>query len=1028
MVSIKKDTMLLLNKTVYFIIVFFLVTSLFFQGYSQKVFKTQLANQFEISRLRSGFLNPPDSARPGVYWYFMDGNLSKDGMTADLESMKKAGIGNLIYLEVNVGVPRGPVDFLSDKWLELFKHATDECKRLGIAMTLGIGPGWTGSGGPWVSPGQSMQHLVSSSMQVSGSENKRIQLPLPMPKKPYFGEGGFTPELKKRWDDFYEDVAVLAFPRPADSTKINDIDEKALFYRAPYSSVPGVKPFLPSAANYDNSPGETSISKEQILDLTNKLQPDGTLDWKVPEGNWTIMRFGRRNNGAVTRPAPMPGLGFESDKFDTVALNAHFDEYPGKIFSKIGTPDTRSAGGLKMLHMDSWEMGAQNWTPQFRQEFIKRRGYDPLPFYPVYAGNIVESREVSERFLWDLRQTSQELVLDYHARQVRKYSHRHGLGLSIEPYDMNPTADLEMGAIADVPMCEFWSKGFGFNSTFSCIEATSIAHIEGQPLVQAESFTAEATEAWKQYPGSMKNQGDWAFAIGINRFFYHTFQHKPLSDSLRPGMTMGPYGVHWDRKQTWWPMVDDYHRYISRCQFILQQGRAVGDILYLTPEGAPQVFLPPPSALVGNDTIPNRRGYNFDGCSPGQLYKANVKDNQIVFPGGATYKLLVLPAFKTRTPALLEKVRSLVNDGAIVVGIPPIKSPGLSGFPECDQKVQALAREIWGSLESPSLQTEHAYGKGKVIWGGDLTANHKNTLYPEYDLTAKLLNQMGVSEDFESSGPVRYTHRTTKDLDIYFVANRTDQSINAECKFRTTKGRPELWDPLTGKTRILPEFSTSDRHTIVPLRFESYQSFFIVFAKNTTGASPEKKNFASKKEMAKLNGSWTVSFDPKWGGPEKVSFDHLVDWTSRPEKGIKYYSGIAVYRKSFNLPSSATAGSSKLYLDLGEVKNMARIRLNGKDLGVVWTAPWKVDITGAVKQTRNQLEIEVANLWPNRLIGDQQLPDDGIKDDKFPEWLIKGTKRTSGRYTFTTYNPYKKDSPLLKSGLMGPVTIQQTEF
>ncbi len=1016
------------EKNTCFILVLFLVTSLFLPGYSQKSGEAKSANKSEIALLRSGFSNPPASARPGVYWYFMDGNLSKEGMTADLESMKKAGIGYLIFLEVNVGIPRGPIDYLSDEWLELFKHSVNECKRLGIAMTLGIGPGWTGSGGPWVSAKQSMQHLVFTTTQVSGGGKKVIKLQLPQPKKPYFGEETLSPDLKKQWEDFYEDVAVLAFPSPDVTKKINDIDEKALYYRAPYSSAPGVKPFLPSLANYNDFPAGASISKNRILDITNKLHPDGTLNWEVPEGNWTIIRFGRRNNGAVTRPAPVQGLGFECDKFDTVALNAHLNEYAGKIFRKIGMVDTKSSGGLKMLHMDSWEMGAQNWTPHFRQEFIKRRGYDPLPFYPVYAGNIVESQEISERFLWDLRQTSQELILDYHARQVKKYSHRNGLGLSIEPYDMNPTADLELGAIADVPMCEFWSKGFGFNSTFSCMEATSIAHIQGQPLVQAEAFTAEATEAWKQYPGSMKNQGDWAFATGINRFFYHTFEHKPLNDSLQPGMTMGPYGVHWDRKQTWWPMVSDYHRYISRCQFILQQGKAVADILYLTPEGAPQVFLPPPSALFGNDTIPDRKGYNFDGCSPGQLYTASVKDNQIVFPGGASYKLLVLPTVETMTPTLLEKVQSLVKEGATVVGVPPMKSPGLSGFPECDQKVQSISKEIWGSTKLLRLQAEHAYSKGKVIWGGDLTIQHKNTLYPEYDLTAKLLNEMGASEDFESSGPVRYTHRAAKDMDIYFVANRSDRFINANCKFRTTKGTPELWDPVTGETRSLSDFSISDRRTTVPLQFESYQSFFILFAKNTTGALSQKKNFPEKKEVATLNGPWAVSFDPKWGGPKKVTFDSLVDWTTHPQEGIKHYSGIAVYRKSFDLPLSATSGSEKLYLNLGEVKNMARIRLNGKELGVVWTAPWKTDITRVVKPKGNELEIEVANLWSNRLIGDEQFPDDGIKEGKFPEWLIKGKKRTSGRYTFTTYNPYKKDSPLLRSGLIGPVTIQQYQY
>ncbi len=981
-----------------------------------------------MGRLRRGFLHPPDAARPGVYWYFMDGNLSKEGMTRDLESMKKAGIGNVIFLEVNVGIPRGPVDYLGDQWLALFKHAVSECKRLGIRMTLGIGPGWTGSGGPWVTPQQSMQELVSSTVRVSGGENKAIRLPVPPPKKPYFGEGIFTPDLKKKWEDFYEDVAVLAFPTPAIQKKIEDIDEKALYYRAPFSSVSGVKPFLPSLASYPGLPADAVIPQNKILDLTDKLRSDGSLNWKVPKGNWTIMRFGRRNNGALTRPAPVQGLGFECDKMDTVALNNHLHAYLGKIFDRIGKPDTGSAGGLKMLHMDSWEMGAQNWTPAFRKEFIKRRGYDPLPFYPVYAGDIVGSLEISERFLWDLRQTCQELVLDYHARQVKKYSHLHGLGLSIEPYDMNPTADLELGAVADVPMGEFWSKGFGFNTAFSCIEAASIAHIRGLPVVQGEAFTAGADEAWKQYPGSMKDQGDWAFATGINRFFYHTFEHKPLRDDLSPGMTMGPYGVHWDRKQTWWSMVPGYHRYISRCQFILQQGRTVADILYLTPEGAPQVFRPPLSAMTEDSILPDRKGYNFDGCSPGLLYNARVEKGQIVFPGGASYHLLVLPAVETMTPSLLEKIRSLVNDGAVVVGPPPLKSPGLSGFPACDQKVQATAKAVWGGLADPSTATVHSYGKGEIIWGGDLVPK-ENALYPDYGPTARLLNGMGVMEDFETSAPIRYTHRTAKDRDIYFVANRTDQSLKADCIFRTAKGSPELWDPLTGRTRRLPEFSVRDGRTKIPLQFASYQSFFIIFAKDAPGTSSGKNNFPEKKELSTLKGPWAVSFDPKWGGPENVVFDQLTDWITRPEKGIRYYSGIAIYRKNFNFPVPVTADKNKrFYLDLGEVKNIARVRLNGHDLGVVWTAPWKVDITRIVKQQGNLLEIDVANLWPNRLIGDEQFPDDGIKNGKFPEWLMKGEKRTAGRYSFSTYHPYKKDSPLLDSGLLGPVTIQQEEF
>ncbi|HWK04254.1 MAG TPA: glycosyl hydrolase [Puia sp.] len=1008
-------------KHSYFAFSFLLTASLFY-GCGQPPI------QSDISALKEGFLNPPDSAKPGVYWYFMDGNMSKTGMTKDLESMKMAGIANVLFLEVNVGVPQGPVDFLSREWQDLFKHAVQECERLGIRMTLGIGPGWTGSGGPWVTPAESMQHLVSSTLQVSGGQKGVLRLPLPLPKRPYFGEGSFTPELKKKWDDFYKDVAVLAFPTPAKSGKIDNIDEKALYYREPYSSKPGVKPALPSFSEYADTPA-ADIQKDKIIDLTDKLQPDGTLNWVVPQGNWTIMRFGSRNNGAVTRPAPIQGLGFESDKFDTIALDHHLDAYVGKILQASGYPHAPTAGGLKMLHMDSWEMGAQNWTAQFRQEFIKRRGYDPLPFYPVYSGNIVENLSISERFLWDLRQTSQELVIAYHATQVKKYAHNLGLGLSIEPYDLNPTADLELGLVADIPMGEFWSKGYGFHTSFSIIEAASLAHTMGVPVVQAEAFTADAPEAWKQHPGSMKDQGDWAFAAGINRFFYHTFEHKPFDDSLRPGMNMGPYGVHWDRMQTWWPMVEAYHRYVARCQFLLQQGRTVADILYLTPEGAPHVFLPPPSAMDGDTLIPDRKGYNFDGCAPGQLAQASVVNNQIVFPGGASYRLLVLPAVETMTPGLLEKIRSLVEAGAMVIGAPPKRSTSLSGYPQCDEKVLEIGKQLWGSLEVPATQSEHVYGKGKISWGGKLALCDRASVYPDYDLTAGILTDRGVKKDFESSGSLRYTHRTTKEGEIYFVSNRTDQKVQVSCTFNTTNGTPELWDPLTGKTRALPEFSAVEGHTTLPLQFDAYQSWFIIFSKETKVSPDEKKNFPETAKVTTLEKDWLVSFDPKWGGPAQAKFDSLTDWATNTDKGIQYYSGIAVYHKRFDLPTASDTGKNqRLYIDLGKVKNLARIRLNGQDLGVVWTAPWKVDITGIVRQKDNQLEISVANLWPNRLIGDDHLPQDGIKDNKFPEWLLKGQPRTSGRYTFSTYDPYNKDSPLLESGLLGPVSIQKEVF
>ncbi len=976
-----------------------------------------------LALLHKGFINPPETARPGVYWYFMDGNISKEAMTADLESMKRAGIGNVLFLEVNVGIPRGTVDFLSEPWQDDFAHAIREAERLGITVSLGVGPGWSGSGGPWVNGEESMQHLVSASVQVNSSAKKPILLPKPSPKPPYFGEGAFTPELKKRWNDFYKDVAVLAFPTPSPGYKIADIDEKALYYRAPYTSTPGTKQFLPTQIDYKQLPRKAVIKQTTLLDITQYLSADGTINWKVPPGEWTIMRLGSRNNGAVTRPAPLPGVGFEADKFDTAAINAHMENFTAKLFKKIGMPDKNKQGGLKMLHMDSWEMGSQNWSPKFREEFTKRRGYDPLPYYPVYAGLVVESLEESERFLWDLRQTGQELVIENHAMHLKKYGKKYNLGFSIEPYDMNPAADMELGAVADVPMCEFWSKGFGFNSSFSCIQAASIAHINGSPVVAAEAFTADH-DAWKQYPGSMKNQGDWAFATGINKLVYHTFQHQFLGDSLKPGMTMGPYGVHWDRSQTWWPMADGYHGYITRCQYILQQGKTEADILYLTPEGAPHVFRAPASALTDDALLPDRKSYNFDGCSPSQLLTASVKENRIIFPGGASYRVLVMPALETMTPALLHKIESLVNQGAIVIGNPPRKSPSLVNYPACDQDVAFTALMMWKKFIPPTEVTEIPIGKGKIYWGGVFSSLKLPELYPDYEATTKVLKELGVAPDFTSTGSIRYTHHTREGAEIYFVSNKSESTIDPVSTFRAEDGTPELWDPMTGEFRQLTDFNQSNGQTTIPLHFEPYQSFFIVFNKEGKKGAGNLKNFIKPLAIAELKGPWNLSFDPKWGGPKNSIFPTLEDWTKNPLPGIKYYSGIVNYHNTIELPASAfSSQESDLFIDLGEVNNMARVKINGKDMGVVWTPPFQLNISDAAVVGLNQIDIEVANLWPNRLIGDEQFPDDGVKDNKWPEWLEKKQPRTSGRITFTTLKYYKKDSPLIKSGLIGPVRV-----
>jgi hypothetical protein len=957
--------------------------------------------------LEKNFVNPPDSAKPGVYWYFMNGNLNGKEMTADLESMKAAGLGNLVFLEVELSSPPGgPVAFMSPKWQELFVQSVRDAERLGIDISLGIGPGWCGSGGPWVKPEQAMQHLVFSTVELKGPQSHSAILPLPKQR---------STEWHKMDSPYYEDVAVLAFP--SRKPLISDIDERALFYRGPYTLRKEVKPYLPTSARYAEPGPDGVVQPNEIVDLTKQLKPDGTLTWNVPTGDWTIVRMGRRPTGASSRPAPSTGLGLECDKFDVKALEFHLDQYVGKLLERIG-PRAKEHG-LTTLHMDSWESGAQNWNPSLLDDFKKRRGYDARPFLLAYTGRAIESLEKSERFLWDLRLTAQELVLENHAEATKTYARKHGLELSIEPYDMNPAGDLDLGAVADVPMAEFWNNAL--ESSYSCFVASSIAHVMGRPIVSAEAFTSVA--GLDEYPWSLKNQGDWAFCVGINRFVFHTFAHQALGDAYKPGMTFGPYGVHWHRNQTWWPMVSDYHRYLSRCSELLRQGVSVSDVLYLTPEGTPHIFLPPPSALEGSGRLADKKGYGFDGCSPKILMaRAEVKDGLIAFPGGSSYRLIVLPQVETMTPGLLAKIRDLVKAGATIVGAPPVKSPSLSGYPACDGEVQALAKDLWGSLDAPKTATKRSYGKGAIHWGGE--PSDTPPLYPSYELTAAILKSMGVVEDFTATGPIRYGHRRAKDRDIYFASNRTGESAKADCRFRVAEGNPQLWDPVTGEQRPLPRFERKDGITTIPMEFDAFQSFFVVFGgKGKASASPDGKNFAKTTPVQEIQGSWEVAFDPKWGGPEKVTFETLQDWTKRPESGIKYYSGIATYRKTFQV-SGLPSPVSKIYLDLGTVHDMARVRLNGKDLGVVWCAPWRIEVTRDIQPGDNRLEIDVVNRWANRLIGDKQPADANVRTVDCPPGFLGGQTFKAGRYTFSTHDPYKQESPLVSSGLLGPVTIQ----
>jgi hypothetical protein len=976
------------------------------------------------SELAETFRNPPETTRPGVYWYFMDGNMDRDEMVADLESMAEVGIGSVLFLEVNIGVPMGPVPFMSEAWQDNLVHAIKACERLGMEFILGTGPGWTGSGGSWVKPEDSMQHLVGSFTAVQGPVVFEQTLPLPQPHTPNksAGMGHGHQVLRDQW---YQDVAVLAFPTPPEGiARFEDFDMKTLKDILPYSNDPTAERFLLPQADFAEPALGQVIDSKRIIDLSAKMQADGSIRWEVPPGDWTIMRFVSRSTGQTTRPAPRAGHGFECDKFNADAYRHHWDQFQGRLLEKLGP---RTPGkGLTTIHLDSWEMSSQNWTAAFRDEFLQRQGYDPQPYFPAYMGGVVDSLEKTERFLWDMRKTSQELLLEQHAGAIKAIAHEHGLLYSNEPYDMNPAGDLDLGSIADIPVCEFWNSNHWGDTQYSCIEATSIAHTMGKAQVNAEAFTSAAL-AYQNDPDNMKNQTDWALAMGINGFVFHTFQHQATGDQAKPGSSMGIFGVQWHRNQTWWHLLGDYHQYLSRSSALLRQGVAVADVLYLTPEGVPHIFQPPESALDGHpqkrNNLRDKKGYSFDGVSPRILeMRATVEDGKIAFPGGTSYSLLVLPDVETMTPELLGVVTDLVTAGATVMGNPPRKSPSLVGYPACDEQVRQAAERLWGA----EPKSERQVGKGRILLNPQARqateTDKPSENYPEYAVTAAVLKAMGIPEDFQADGPIRYGHRRTEAEDIYFVANKTDQRVEVTCRFRVEAGAPECWNPVTGVSRILPNFNREGTVTSLPMSFDAHQSFFVIFPRAERKSVSGAVNFVKATPVATLEGPWDVSFDPAWGGPEQVTFAELQDWTQHSESGIRYYSGSAVYRKTFDCPADLNA-DAKLTLDLGQVHDICRVRLNGKALGVVWCAPWQVDISEVVKATGNQLEIEVVNGWVNRMVGDQQPQDKDARTLSWPSGLLEGKSYQTGRFTFSTADFYKVDSVLMPSGLLGPVQL-----
>ncbi|MGY2134288.1 glycosyl hydrolase [Hymenobacter sp. HD11105] len=729
-----------------------------------------------------------------------------------------------------------------------------------------------------------------------------------------------------------------------------------------------------------------TISPTNVVVLTSKMQPDGTLNWQVPPGRWTILRMGYSLTGAKNRPAVPAASGYEVDKLSRQHTESYLQGYTGPLAQALGPLYGKS---LRYMLLDSWEAGIQNWTDEMLPEFQKRRGYDLTPFLPVLAGRVVGSADISDRVLWDFRRTLVDMFAENHYGTVTDFLHKQGIqtygeagGVSLETIE----DALLFKKYVDIPMGEFWVKDLHPSSMYyeDVRGAASAGHVYGKNVVAAEAFTGGNYES----AYTLKKISDYWFTQGLNRLVFHTSAHQPLD--TKPGNTM--VGTHLNRNITWAEQARPLMTYLARTAFMLQQGQYVADVAYLLNEGAPstmpfwgaglQPVLPPGYAFdyINADALLSRMSVNANG--------------RLVLPDGMSYAMLVLPETKDMTLPVLRKVQELVRGGATVVGPKPEQTPNYTAYVENGTQLQAIASEVWGDLDGRS-RTRRRYGKGQVVWGLPLT---------------QIMPLVGLTPDVDCSQPldgeVPWIHRRVGDADVYFVVNRSDSAQDLTARFRVSGKDVTLWRAATGETE-LASYAISGEHTTVPLRLQERESVFVVF-RHAAPTLTRTVAAARTTPLLTVAGPWRVEFAPQLGAPRETTLAHLASWTDSPEEGIKYFSGTATYHQTLQIKKSWLNDQHKLLLDLGRVGDLAEVTLNGQKLDLVWQAPYQAEVTRALKPGKNQLEIRVTNQWTNRLIGDKLAgPEKKVLD--------------------TYMAPFGKPYELGESGLLGPVRLVRVE-
>jgi len=723
------------------------------------------------------------------------------------------------------------------------------------------------------------------------------------------------------------------------------------------------------------------INPDKVIDITSCLKGDH-LEWNAPAGNWTILRTGMLTTGVTNAPAAPYARGLEADKMSRKHIEEHFESFLGEIYRRIPANDRKS---WKVVVEDSYETGGQNFTDGFMDDFKARYGYDMLPFLPVFNGNVVLSQDASDRFLWDLRRLIADKVAYDYVGGLRDISHKYGLTTWLENYGHwgFPSEFLMYGGQSDEIGGEFWRTG-----TLGDIEnrvASSCGHTYGKSKVSAESFTASG-KPFDCFPSMMKQRGDRFFTEGINNTALHVYISQ-FDNDVEPGIN-ADFNTEFNRKNTWFSQLDLFTTYLKRMNYMLQRGRYVADVAYFIGEDAPKM-----DGLV-DPAIP--KGYQYDFINAEVIERdLTVKDGILTLPCGTQYRILVLPKLQTMRPALLTKIKKLIEDGAVVLGPAPQRSPSFQNFGKADAEVKALADEMWKGLDGVNVKSVNI-GKGTLIYGMNLTeALQKIDCQPDCKLAV--------------SDTVLYCHQAEANQDIYMISNQKNEMIEVSPEFRVRSMQPELWNPVTGETRDLKAFTLTTTGTVVPLKLYPNESAFIVFRRSasTSGIGNIDTNYPAPTAFASITTPWKVSFDAKRRGPEApVSFSSLKDISKDEDPAIKYYSGTIVYENDFNLK---LLPKDCLLLNLNKVGVMAKVKVNGQYVGGVWTTPYRLDISKFVKKGSNHLEVEVVTTWRNRLIGDSNLPE-------------------SQRKTWAKYNTYNPKDELQLSGLIGPVTLETLKY